>query len=157
VPRPIPWLPRLPEIRRSVKHSARSHYQRKDIERLFELQPRAAQALVQGISPSAKVGPEVPPRPRLSRSIPRPDKRPHPRGHAILGAVVGLAWAGHVTVLEGGELFRVVEDLGEHQKRADKLLHCMERRRRGAGSDRRSDDRGERREAGRAPAVQKRF
>jgi hypothetical protein len=46
----------LPEIRRSVKHSARSHYERKDIERLFELQPRAAQALVQGISPSAKVG-----------------------------------------------------------------------------------------------------
>jgi hypothetical protein len=56
VPRPITWLPRLPEIRRSVKHSARSHYERKDIERLFELQPRAAQALVQGISPSAKVG-----------------------------------------------------------------------------------------------------
>jgi hypothetical protein len=46
----------LTEIRRSVKNSARSHYERKDIERLFELQPRAAQALVQGISPSAKVG-----------------------------------------------------------------------------------------------------
>ncbi len=56
MPRPITWLPRLTEIRRSVKHSARSHYERKDIERLFELQPRAAQALVQGISPSAKVG-----------------------------------------------------------------------------------------------------
>ena len=56
MPRPITWLPRLPEIRRSVKNSARSHYERKDIERLFELQPRAAQALVQGISPSAKVG-----------------------------------------------------------------------------------------------------
>jgi len=56
VPRPITWLPRLTEIRRSVKNSARSHYERKDIERLFELQPRAAQALVQGISPSAKVG-----------------------------------------------------------------------------------------------------
>ena len=56
MPRPISWLPRLAEIRRSVKNSARSHYERKDIERLFELQPRAAQALVQGISPSAKVG-----------------------------------------------------------------------------------------------------
>jgi len=56
MPRPITWLPRLAEIRRSVKNSARSHYERKDIERLFELQPRAAQALVQGISPSAKVG-----------------------------------------------------------------------------------------------------
>jgi hypothetical protein len=55
-PRPITWLPRLPEIRRSVKRSARSHCERKDIERLFELQPRAAQALVQGISPSAQVG-----------------------------------------------------------------------------------------------------
>lgn len=56
MPRPITWLARLPEIRRSVKHSARSHYERKDIERLFELQPRAAQALIQGIAPSAKVG-----------------------------------------------------------------------------------------------------
>ncbi len=56
MPRPITWLPRLTEIRRSVKNSARSHYERKDIERLFELQPRAAQALVLGISPSAKVG-----------------------------------------------------------------------------------------------------
>ncbi len=56
MPRPVSWLPRLTEIRRSVKNSARSHYERKDIERLFELQPRAAQALVLGISPSAKVG-----------------------------------------------------------------------------------------------------
>ena len=47
--------PRLREIRRWVKNSVRSHYERKNIERLFELQPRAAQALVQGISPSAKV------------------------------------------------------------------------------------------------------
>jgi hypothetical protein len=56
VPRPISWLPRLAEIRRSVKNSVRSHYERKDIERLFELQPRAAQGLMQGISPAAKVG-----------------------------------------------------------------------------------------------------
>jgi hypothetical protein len=56
VPRPITWLPRLTEIRRSVKNSVRSHYDSKDIERLFELQPRAAQALLQGISPTAKVG-----------------------------------------------------------------------------------------------------
>jgi hypothetical protein len=56
VPRPITWRPCLPEIRRLVKNSARSHYERKDIECLFELQPRAAQALVQGISPSTKVG-----------------------------------------------------------------------------------------------------
>lgn len=54
--RSVSWLPRLAQIRRSVKNSVRSHYERKDIERLFELQPRAAQALIQGISPSAKVG-----------------------------------------------------------------------------------------------------
>jgi len=56
VSRPVSWLPRLAEIRRSVKNSVRSHYERKDIERLFELQPRAAQVLMQGISPAAKVG-----------------------------------------------------------------------------------------------------
>lgn len=56
MPRPVSWLPRLSEIRHSVKNSVRSHYERKDIERLFQLQPRAAQALIQGISPSAKIG-----------------------------------------------------------------------------------------------------
>ena len=56
MPRPVSWLPRLAEIRRSVKNSVRSHYERKDIERLFQLQPRSAQALIQGIAPSAKVG-----------------------------------------------------------------------------------------------------
>jgi hypothetical protein len=56
VPRLVSWLPRLAEIRRSVKNSVRSHYERKDIERLFELQPRAAQVLIQGLSPAAKVG-----------------------------------------------------------------------------------------------------
>jgi hypothetical protein len=56
VARPVTWLPRLREIRRAVKNSVRSHYERTDIERLFQLQPRAAQMLVQGISPSAKFG-----------------------------------------------------------------------------------------------------
>jgi hypothetical protein len=56
VPRPVSWLPRITEIRRSVKNSVRSHYERKDIERLFQVQPRSAQALIQGIAPSAKVG-----------------------------------------------------------------------------------------------------
>src|SRR5262249_49796979 len=56
MPRPVSWLPRLEEIRRSVKNSVRSHYERKDIERLFQIQPRAAQALIRGIAPSAKVG-----------------------------------------------------------------------------------------------------
>jgi hypothetical protein len=56
VPRPISWLPRLHQIRRGVKHSVRSHFERRDIERLFQLQPRAAQLLIEGISPAAKVG-----------------------------------------------------------------------------------------------------
>jgi len=56
VPRPVSWLTRLAEIRRSVANSVRSHYERKDIERLFQLQPRGAQALILGIAPSAKVG-----------------------------------------------------------------------------------------------------
>jgi len=54
--RPVSWLSRLDEIRRSVKNSVRSHYERKDIERLFQVQPRAAQALIQRIAPSVKVG-----------------------------------------------------------------------------------------------------
>ncbi len=43
MPRPVSWLPRLHEIRRSVANSVRSHYDRRDLEQLFELQPRAAQ------------------------------------------------------------------------------------------------------------------
>lgn len=54
--RPISWLTRLADIRRSVANSVRSHYERKDIERLFQIQPRAAQALIRGIAPSVKVG-----------------------------------------------------------------------------------------------------
>ena len=47
MPRSLSWLPRLHEIRRAVAHSVRSHYERKDLERLFELQPRAAQKLLE--------------------------------------------------------------------------------------------------------------
>jgi hypothetical protein len=56
MPRTLSWLPRLAEIRRTVHQSARSHYERKDIERLFQIQPRRAQQLIQGIAPSAKIG-----------------------------------------------------------------------------------------------------
>ncbi len=45
--RPVSWLPRLHEIRRSVDSSVRSHYDRRDLQRLFELQPRAAQKLIE--------------------------------------------------------------------------------------------------------------
>jgi hypothetical protein len=44
--RPITWIGRLSQIRRSVKNSVRSHYERHDIELLFALQPSAAQKLM---------------------------------------------------------------------------------------------------------------
>jgi hypothetical protein len=55
VSRPISWMPRLHEIRRSVKGSTRSHYGRQDLEKLFCLQPRAAQKLLEGL-PTVAVG-----------------------------------------------------------------------------------------------------
>jgi len=55
MPRPISWLPRLHEIRRSVANSVRSHYGRSDLELLFELQPRAAQKLIE-ILPAVRIG-----------------------------------------------------------------------------------------------------
>ena len=55
MPRPVSWLPRLNEIRRSVADSVRSHYGRRDLEQLFELQPRAAQKLLE-LLPTTAVG-----------------------------------------------------------------------------------------------------
>jgi hypothetical protein len=55
MPRPISWLPRIHEIRRTVEASIRSHYERKDIEILFQLQPRAAQLLLEML-PATVVG-----------------------------------------------------------------------------------------------------
>jgi hypothetical protein len=55
VPRPISWLPRLHLIARAVANSVRSHYDRHDLEHLFELQPRAAQKLLE-LLPSVRIG-----------------------------------------------------------------------------------------------------
>lgn len=55
MPRPISWLPRLHEISRSVNASVRSHYDRRDLEGLFELQPRASQELLK-LMPTLQVG-----------------------------------------------------------------------------------------------------
>ena len=55
MPRPISWLQRLPVIRKSVANSVRSHYDRHDLENLFELQPRAAQKLLEML-PTAQIG-----------------------------------------------------------------------------------------------------
>lgn len=55
MPRPLSWLPRLHLIEQSVASSVRSHYQRRDFERLFELQPRAAQLLMDAL-PTVGIG-----------------------------------------------------------------------------------------------------
>ena len=55
LPRPLSWLPRLAAIRRTVAGSPRSHYERRDLERLFEIQPRAAQKLLAAL-PTFQVG-----------------------------------------------------------------------------------------------------
>jgi hypothetical protein len=55
MPRPVSWLPRLHTISRSVANSVRSHYDRRDLELLFELQPRAAQKMLEML-PSVQVG-----------------------------------------------------------------------------------------------------
>lgn len=55
MPRPISWLPRLYRIQQQVRNSVRSHYERKDLEALFELQPRAAQLLLE-LLPTLTIG-----------------------------------------------------------------------------------------------------
>jgi hypothetical protein len=53
--RTLSWLPQLHTIRRSVANSVRSHYERKDLELLFRLQPAAAGKLLD-ILPTTRVG-----------------------------------------------------------------------------------------------------
>lgn len=55
MPRPVSWLPRLHDIARAVAGSVRSHYDRRDLEKLFELQPRAAQKMLEML-PTVQVG-----------------------------------------------------------------------------------------------------
>jgi len=55
MPRPISWLTRLHEIRRAVASSVRSHYERKEIEALFQVQPRAAQLILEML-PTTAIG-----------------------------------------------------------------------------------------------------
>jgi hypothetical protein len=55
MPRTLSWLDRIVPISRSVAESARSHYDRKELQRLFELQPRAAQQLM-AVLPHVPVG-----------------------------------------------------------------------------------------------------
>lgn len=55
MPRTLSWLPQLQTIRRSVSNSVRSHYERKDLELLFKLQPAAAGKLLD-VLPTTRVG-----------------------------------------------------------------------------------------------------
>ena len=53
--RPVSWLPRLPALARAVGESVRSHYACSDLERLFEVQPRSAQMLM-NLLPTVRIG-----------------------------------------------------------------------------------------------------
>ena len=55
MPRTLSWLDRIVPISRTVQESARSHYDWKELQRLFELQPRAAQQLTASL-PNVSVG-----------------------------------------------------------------------------------------------------
>ena len=55
MPRPISWLNRLHQIRQTVTASVRSHYERREIETLFQIQPRTAQLLLEML-PTTEVG-----------------------------------------------------------------------------------------------------
>ena len=55
MPRTLSWLDRIVPISRTVAESAPSHYDRKELQRLFELQPRAAQQLMAPL-PNVSVG-----------------------------------------------------------------------------------------------------
>src|ERR1700676_3003766 len=53
--RRLSWLDRLYPISRTVAGSARSHYDSKDLQQLFEIQPRSAQNLMAAL-PTVPVG-----------------------------------------------------------------------------------------------------
>jgi hypothetical protein len=54
--RPVSWLPRLAEIRRSVAGSVRTHYDRRALEKLFQMQPRASGKLMAMLRRGAPLG-----------------------------------------------------------------------------------------------------
>lgn len=53
--RPISWLSRIESLLSNIEGSVRSHYGRKDLEQLFELQPRAALKLLK-LLPTIQLG-----------------------------------------------------------------------------------------------------
>jgi len=76
--RPPSWLPRLHLIRRAVDNSVRSHYDRRDLEQLFELQARGAGKLLE-LLPTVQVG--------TSRLVER---------EALIAFLEGVREAGHI-------------------------------------------------------------
>lgn len=53
--RPVSWLGRAQAIRNTLAASVRSHYTRKDLQLLFQIQPRAASSLMEAM-PTLKLG-----------------------------------------------------------------------------------------------------
>ena len=53
--RPLSWLDQIYPISKAVAASARSHYDRRDLEQLFSIQPRSAQNLMSAL-PTVSVG-----------------------------------------------------------------------------------------------------
>jgi hypothetical protein len=78
MPRPISWLNRLREIRRAVASSVRSHYERKEIEELFQVQPRAAQLIMEMLPTTAIGRSRLVERQALTDFLDRMDKADHP-------------------------------------------------------------------------------
>lgn len=135
MPRTLSWLDRIHPIARTVAGSARSHYDRKDLEKLFSIQPRSAQNLMSAL-PTVQVGrARLVERETLSGFLETLDKADDPaQAYAELRAVKGStvrrklrtlvlqdftadvdALPGHMS-LSPGELhvrFKTVEELAE--------------------------------------------
>jgi hypothetical protein len=72
--RTVSWLPRLQEIRRSVRGSTRTHYNRRELELLFGLGPRMAGKMIEMLD-TVEVGPSrLVPREVLERFLERVSK-----------------------------------------------------------------------------------
>jgi hypothetical protein len=71
--RPIPWLPRLKEIRKTAAASVRSHYTRRDLEELFLVQSRTASRLLETMNTAELNGSHLVEREELVKFLDRID------------------------------------------------------------------------------------
>ncbi len=104
MPRPASWLPRLYDITRSVTNSVRSHYQRRDLELLFELQPRAAQKLLKML-PTTEVGTgHLVSRETLLSFLARVSTLGKLKDDQLTGFALRLVLTGHATIQNENEI-----------------------------------------------------